>query len=134
MSDLRTKRLSYDLFRCEEDVLDEVGVRVRVAQQLHPHLGCELPEAIRAILSEMREFEAQAMLVVESPGTPLATINKTRSSKMADEALDVMATLVRLLCETHPVNLEERGVMANEEREADENAEQMKNTSNIIHI
>ena len=73
------------------DVLTDLADAVRVARSRHPVFAAHHNEAACAVKSEALEWEAQAMMVIRPDGTT----NQGRLARSEEEALHLMATLVR---------------------------------------
>ena len=74
-------------------LLLEIAASVTTAQEKHKHLGRSLEQARRAVVSEHKEWEAQALLIENPDGS----INKKRLEKSSKEGMDCIVTHIRFL-------------------------------------
>ena len=76
-----------------ESVMQGILDSVAAARTQHPHLGRSLEQARRAVVSEHKEWEAQALLIENPDGS----INEKRLQKTGKEGMDCITTHVRFL-------------------------------------
>ena len=76
-----------------ENVMWNIIDSVNGAREKHQFLGRSIEQARRAVLSEHKEWEAQALLIENPDGS----INKIRLEKAGKEGMDCIATHVRFL-------------------------------------